>query len=198
MYPQFVEVDGKQYKINTDYRVAIECNRIAEDGTIGKLERSLAIIYMLYGDEGIDNPQHYEKLLSLGRQYLLCGKEFDEEANKKPDMDFDQDYGLIWTSIYSEYNGFDIDKEEIHWWRFNDMIESLSNSELGNCCALNRTRNYRNIDPKTIKDAKTRKKVIETQKKIALKKYQKKKKEPTQEQRDRANELLKQLGIERK
>ena len=35
MYPQYVEVFGKRYKINTDFKVAIECNRIAEDETIG-------------------------------------------------------------------------------------------------------------------------------------------------------------------
>ena len=51
-YPEYVEVKGKRYKINTDFRVAIECNRIAEDETIGDFERVLGIIYTLFGDEG--------------------------------------------------------------------------------------------------------------------------------------------------
>ena len=47
-YPEYVEVDKKRYKINSDFRVAIECNRIAEDESISDYERSLAIIYKLY------------------------------------------------------------------------------------------------------------------------------------------------------
>ena len=48
--PEYVKVDNKVYKINTDFRVAIECNRIAEDENIGEIERPLAIIYKLFGD----------------------------------------------------------------------------------------------------------------------------------------------------
>ena len=191
MYPEYAEVNGKRYKINTDFRVAIECNRIAEDETIGNFERSLAVIYMLFGDDAIDDgkdkPELYKKLLTIAQEYLLCGEEYD--------MDFIQDYGLIWASFMSDYNGLDINKTNMHWWQFMDLMNGLSNSELGNCCCLNRTRNFRNIDPKTIKDKKERQKVIETQKRIALKKN---KKQPTNIQKQRADDLLKKLGIERK
>lgn len=46
--PEYVKVDGELYKINTDFRVALECNKIAEDENIGDYERSLAIIYKLF------------------------------------------------------------------------------------------------------------------------------------------------------
>ena len=51
--PQYVKVDNKLYKINTDFRIALECNKIAEDTTIGDLERALAVIYKLFGEERI-------------------------------------------------------------------------------------------------------------------------------------------------
>lgn len=51
--PQYVKVDDKLYKINTDFRIALECNNIAEDKTIGEYERALAIIYKLFGEERI-------------------------------------------------------------------------------------------------------------------------------------------------
>jgi len=196
MYPEYAEVNGKQYKINTDFRVALECNKIAEDKSIGDFERSLAIIYKLYGDEGINSPDDYNTLLEIGQRYLLCDKEY-KKSNEKPDMDYEQDYGLIWASMYGDYNGLDIDKIEMHWWKFSDLMDGLSNSELGNCCVFNRVRNFRRINPKEIKDPKERQKVIELQKQVALKKYQVRK-EPTKEQKERANNLYKQLGIERK
>lgn len=193
MYPEYVEVKGKRYKINTDFRVAIECNRIAEDNTIGDLERSLAIIYTLFGEEGINTPEHYEKLLELARMYLLCGKEYDAETNEKPDMDFIEDYSYISTSFMSDYH-MDLDNMEMHWWKFMDLMNGLSNSELGNCCVLNRIRNLRNFDLKDIKDVKEKEKIRKAQKQVALKKYQKPKKQATDEQLKSAEEFYKALG----
>lgn len=198
MYPEYIEINGKQYKINTDFRTAIECNRIAEDETIGNLERSLAIIETLFGDEAIDdgkeNPGLYGQFLELGRQYLLCGKEYDTEANEKPDMDFIEDYSYITTSFLSDYH-IDLDNTEMHWWKFMDLINGLSNSEMGNCCVLNRIRNLRNFDTKEIKDPKEKQRIEKAKQQVALKKNKKK---PTKEQQDRAKELLEKLGIGRK
>ena len=194
MYPQYVEVDGKQYKINTDFRVAIECNRIAEDETIGDLERSLAVIYTLFGEEGINAPEHYEKLLELGKKYLLCGKEYNTETNEKPDMDFIEDYSYITTSFLSDFH-IDLDNCEMHWWKFMDLMNGLSNSELGNCCILNRVRNLRNFDTKDIKDKKEKQRIEKAKQQVALKKQTKK---PTRQQQERAKELFDKLGIGRK
>ena len=193
MYPEYVEVNGKRYKINTDFRVAIECNRIAEDNTIGDLERSLAIIYTLFGEDGINTPDHYEKLLELAKKYLLCDAEYDVELNEKPDMDFIEDYSYITTSFMSDYH-IDLDNCQMHWWKFMDLMNGLSNSELGNCCVLNRIRNLRNFNTKDIKDAKERQKIERAKKQVALKKYQKPKVEANEKQLKSAEEFYKALG----
>ena len=195
MYPEYVEVENKRYKINTDFRVAIECNRIAEDNTIGDLERSLAIIYTLFGEDGINTPNHYEKLLELAKMYLLCDKEYDTENNEKPDMDFIEDYSYITASFLSDYH-IDLDNCQMHWWKFMDLMNGLSNSELGNCCVLNRIRNLRNFDTREIKDSKERQKIEKAKRQVALKKYQKPKKEATEDQLKSAMEFYKALGRE--
>jgi len=193
-YPEYVEIENKKYKINTDFRIAIECNRIAEDETIGVYERPLAIIYLLFGDEGIDNPQHYEMLLKGAKKYLSCGKELDIETNEKPDMDYIEDYSYIKTSFRSDYK-IKLDNENMHWWEFFDLMNGLSNSELGNCCVLNRIRNLRNFDTKDIKDSKERQKIEKAKQQVALKKYKSKKKEATEEQKKSAEEFYKSLGL---
>jgi len=194
MYPEYVEVKGKKYKINTDFRVAIECNRIAEDDSIGDFERVLAVLYTLFGEDGINIPDHYEELLKMAKKYLLCGKEVEEESNEKPDMDFIEDYSYITTSFLSDYH-IDLDSCKMHWWKFMDLMNGLSNSELGDCCILNRIRNLRNFDTKSIKDKKERQKIEKAKQQIALKKKPKK---PTAQQQQRAKELFDKLGIGRK
>lgn len=187
--PEYVKIDGKKYKLNTDFMTAIECNEIATDEKINNTERALAVIYKLYGEDGLNAPEHYDKLLELGMRYLLLDKP-KEEDNEEPDMDFRQDMDYIETSFLSDFN-IKLDKD-MHWWTFMKLLNGLSNSELGNCCVLNRVRNLRNIDPREIKDKKERDKIIKAQKKVALNKKVK----LTKEQEQSVEEILKLAGLE--
>lgn len=188
-----VQIGDTIYTANTSYKTAIKCNEIATDEHIGDFERALAIIYTMFGGEALDRPEHYDKLLKWIQNYLSCGKEI-KKSNEEPDMDFVEDMDYIWTSIYSDYNGFDIEKEEVDWHRFNNLIEGLSNSEFGNCCVLNRIRNLRNYDVSQIKDKKERNKVIEAKKRVALKKNKKENHLTSEQEKSMAN-LNKLLGL---
>lgn len=189
-YPKYVEVNGKEYKINTDFRVAIQCDVVARDGSIGNYERSLAIIYLLYGEEGLKDYKNHNELLKLARKYLSCGKEL-EEKNDKPDMDFVQDMDYIEASFMSDYH-MDLENTEMHWWKFMKLMNGLSNSELGNCCILNNIRNLRNIDVSKIKDEKEQQKIIKAQQMVAL---DKKEKTFTSEEQQAIDEFNKLAGL---
>lgn len=191
-YPKYIEIEGKIYNINTDFRVALECNRIAEDSTIGDFERAMGILCTLFGEESLDNPSHYEILLELAKKYLTCGKELEKRDEKiRPDMDFDEDMSYIEASFMSDYK-IDLEHVQMHWWKFNELLIGLSDSEFGNCCVLNRVRNIRNKDLSKIKDRKERQMYKEAQERLALKKYKKK---PTESQQRSADEFLKQMGF---
>lgn len=195
-YPKYVEIDDKRYKINTDFRIAIECQDISTNEEIGDFERAMAIIYKLFGDEGIDTPEHYEKLLKLAVKYLSCGKEVDNKTNEEPDMDFTQDIDYIEASFMSDYN-IDLSNTEMHWWKFYKLINGLSNSEMGNCCVLNRVRNLRTFDTKDIKDPKELEKIKKAKEQVALKKKVVNK-ILTNEQQQNIDNFYKMTGIERK
>ena len=192
-YPEFAEVNGKKYKINTDFRVAIECNEIALDDSIGEYERALAVIYKLFGDEGLNDYENHERLLELGRVFLACGKEIDTNSGEEADMDFVQDMDYIEASFMSDYS-IDLTNVEMHWWKFFNLMNGLSNSEMGNCCVLNRVRNLRTYDTKDIKDQKQLAKIEEAKRKVALKKRVKVTK-LTKEQERNIENYLKMSGI---
>ena len=184
-YPMYAKVEDRLYKINTDFRVAIKCNEVAQDETISDYERGLTIIYLLFGEKGLESKDK-EILLKKAQYYLSCGKELEDD-NEEPDMDYVEDYSYIKTSFRSDY-GIKLDEEKIHWWEFNELMNGLSNSELGDCCVLNRIRNLRNYDTREIKDRKEREKIEKAKQRVALKKN-KKEYHLTQEQEDSMREL---------
>lgn len=195
-YPEYIKINDKKYKINTDFRVAIKCNQVAEDTTIDDCERALAIIYLLFGDDGLNDSDNYEKLMELAKKYLSCGQEIKIEDIQKKDMDYIQDEGYIKSSFQYDYKYNPYELEHVHWWKFYNDLCNLSNSELGDCCVLNRIRNLRNLDLNEIKDAKTKEKIKKEKARFALKENRKvTNKNFTDEELKNMEEFYKQMGL---
>lgn len=192
-YPTKAKIGDKIYPINSDFRVAIECNRIALDKTINDFERSLAIIYKLFGDKGLDDFDNHDKLQEIALKFLSCGKEIAKDEGE-PDIDYVEDEGFIRSSFKYDYKEDPYEKPYVHWWAFYNDLCNLSNSEFGSCCILSRIRNIRNYDLKDISDAKEREKMRKAKEMVALKQY-KKENNLTKEQEESMERLNQILGI---
>nr|DAM50261.1 MAG TPA: hypothetical protein [Caudoviricetes sp.]DAM80565.1 MAG TPA: hypothetical protein [Bacteriophage sp.] len=191
--PEYVKAGNKKYKINTDFRVAIECNEIAESSDVSDTERPLAIIYKLFGDEGLDNPQDWEKLLELAIKYLCLGKDL-EDTEEERDMDLQKDRYYIRSSFIQDYKYNPYDMEYLHWWDFFNDLSNLSNSEFGNCCILNRVRNLRTMDVSKIKDWKEKNRILKAKRQVSLIKEDDVEKEMTEEEKESQNRFYNALG----
>lgn len=185
-YPTYLMVNGERYDINTDFRIAIECQRIATDDNIGDYERALAVIYKLFGEKGLHATQDHKMLLDGAKKYLSCGKVI-EDSDDEPDMDYIEDFDYIEASFMSDFH-IDLSEEKMHWWKFSKLMNGLSNSEFGNCCVLNRIRNIRTMDTSGITDKKTLQTIMEQKKRFALNK-----KKPSEKQKNSARAFYEML-----
>ena len=196
--PEYVKVDDKLYKINTDFRVAIECNKIAMDKKIGDTERALAIIYKLFGEDGLDCTK-MNKLIELGLKYISIFNDYEnslkDDLEGRFELDMSKCKGLISSSFKFDY-GYDPYKlDYLHWYDFYNDLSNLSTSEFGNCCILNRIISILNQEPKKIKDNKDRQKLIEAQKMLKAKYCVSNEKEMTKEQEESAEKFYELLGL---
>lgn len=162
-YIEYALVNNNKYKINTDFRVALKCNEIAESD-VSEEEKALAIIYLLFGDDGLDNTDDWEKLLKVALKYLTLNKENNNNEDKEANMSFEQDWGYIQASFFSDYN-IDLSNTKMHWWQFYDLVCGLTEK-----CVLNRVRFVRDFDISQIKDSKEKEKWIKQKEMLALKK----------------------------
>lgn len=196
--PNYVKVDDKLYKINTDFRVAIECNKIAQDTKIGDYERAMAIIYKLFGEDGL-NCVKIEKLLELGIKYISLldtnKNSLKNDLKANYDIDISKCKGLIKSSFKFDYNYNPYELKYLHWYDFYNDLENLSTSEFGNCCILNRVISILNQDASKIKDDKERQKLIETQKLLKEKYCVQKEAKLTNEQEKSVQEFYKALNL---
>lgn len=179
-YPYYAEIDEKQYKINTDYKIALACMRIVDDEDISDIERAYAIVGLLFGEDTMI--LNMEKAIDIARKYLMCGKTFEEQEQSPADMDYEQDGNLIQASFMSDYK-IDLEKEELHWWKFCDLISGLTDQSI-----LNKVRDIRNWDISNVTDTKERSKIIRAKEKVAIKKKRSKRE---QEELDEFEALLK-------
>ena len=142
--------------------------------------------------------KNQNKLLELAMKYLLLGREqnsLKSELHDKYELDFNKCIGLIKASFKFDYKYDPYELEYLHWYDFYNDLESLSTSEFGNCCILNRITSILNQEPKEIKDSKQRQRLIEAQKLLKQKYCRQKEVEMTKEQEESAREFYKSLGI---
>lgn len=158
MYPTEIEVNGKRYKLNTSYKNAIECFKIIEDQDISDSERAMAVMYMLLGDVYLEDS---EQILNVLVKYLQRGK--TEQPNTTPvvDIDYTVDEAYISASFMTDYK-IDLSIEDMHWWKFIDLLNGLSPE-----CIINRIRDIRTCDLNDY-DKKTQRKLLKAREMVKL------------------------------
>lgn len=184
IYPTKMEINGISYDINTDYRVALECFEAINDSELKDIERALAVVCLLLGNNVPleDTKEAIEKCAI----YLRCGKD-KNPSNKEIDMDYFQDESAIRTSIRQCYHINLNTEENMHWWEYNELIEGLTEETL-----LSKIREIRNYDLSKEKDPKIRKRIQDAKDFYALKKEE----QPmTDEERKNIEEFYKLANI---
>lgn len=161
--PEYALINGKKVKINTDFRFALKCQEIAVDDEINDYERALAIIYTLFGEEALQDDDHLEEYLEKSLKFLQCGAETNSiDEVGEVTFDFEQDWGLVKASFMSDYKK-DLDKEQIHWWTFYDLLGGLTDQTI-----LSRVRQVRE-EPLSGKKGKELDRWIKAKKAVELK-----------------------------
>lgn len=140
MYPKYADINGEKIPLNTGYKNALKCLEVINDFTISDLERTLALIYLMFGY--IPDDELIEAYLEKAVLFLQCGKTTEEQGSHEADMDLIYDRKYINASFMQVYR-IDLDKTDLHFWQFIEYIEGLPSD-----CALSKVREIRSCDVK--------------------------------------------------
>ena len=129
--PSTVDINGRPVRINTDYRAGIRFESIINDcrkDNRQKLEEALGLYFDMSGLYADDIEPAVDQLLwfyRCGKEAAACGdNDPDGARNAERSFDFHHDAGYVYAAFIQAY-GIDLIHENIHWWQFRALFDSL-------------------------------------------------------------------------
>lgn len=121
--PSAVEVDGREYALNTDYRVGLQIMTAFEDPELTGYEKQCIMLQLLYPTI----PPDTRRAAELAVKYLNCGQDGGGESSGDGTRYYSwtQDARYIMSAIEQTYH-IDLPVTDLHWWRFVGMFLDLN------------------------------------------------------------------------
>lgn len=146
--PNEVDIEGENYKINSDFRTSILFELLMQDNSMSEEDKIIHALELYYPVLSKNINEAIEKMLWFYR----CGKDIVSakgtgrgKSTQVYSYEYDDDY--IYSAFLDQY-GVDLqDIEYLHWWKFKAMFKSLKEDN-----EIVKIMGYRAMDISKIKD----------------------------------------------
>ena len=135
-----IVIDGKGYRLRTDFRIWIEFERIMQDKKIAP-HHKVRMIYDLCFEEPPPCGVALDTLMEFYRGEKPKGK-----SGGKAVISFSQDGDYIYSAFYTQY-GIDLTEAQMHWHKFRALFAGLKEDNM-----IVKIMQIRGMDLSKIKD----------------------------------------------
>ena len=119
--PVSVEVEGRRYPINSDYRVCLRIMEAFEDDTLTNEEKQLVMLRLLYKDVPPNVAGACEAAMNFLNGWTTAAG--NDDGTRR--YSFSKDARYIFTGVLQTH-GMDLEKiEYLHWWKFCYLFMDL-------------------------------------------------------------------------
>ncbi|MPM97945.1 hypothetical protein SDC9_145126 [bioreactor metagenome] len=129
--PDTVEVDGRIFPINSDFRTGILFELLIAEKELTNKQKIIKTLELFYENVIPNNTQNaLEKIL----EFYRCGKNSDSQCKKSGESkkkiretvySFDYDDAYIYAAFLDQYSIDLNDIEYLHWWKFQALFKGL-------------------------------------------------------------------------
>ncbi|WP_373899278.1 bacteriophage Gp15 family protein [Haloimpatiens sp. FM7315] len=148
LVPTNVEIEGKEFEINTDFRTSVLFELLMQDNNVNEEDKIYMALELYYPEIPLNINEAVEQMLWFYR----CGKDIREskgtgkgKSTQIYSFEYDDDY--IYSAFLDQY-GVDLqDIEYLHWWKFKAMFNALKEDN-----EIVKIMGYRAMDLSKIKD----------------------------------------------
>ena len=119
--PESLEIDGVEYKIRSDYRVALLIFKAYRDNKLSDYEKSMVCLKCLFQEM----PKNLNKALEKAVWFLDGGDMPKSKQAPSPMMDWEQDQYIIFPAL-NKVAGYEIRSVKyLHWWSLLGLFQGI-------------------------------------------------------------------------
>lgn len=144
--PKTLTVSGKEYPINTDYRVVLIIFEAYDDPELTETEKTAVMINCLYENPRSIPYKDYEEACLQAAWFLDGGKEYEtQKPTEARVISWQQDEQMIFSAI-NKTAGFELrNAEYIHWWTFLGYFSEIGECLLNTVVSIRKKKNQHKI-----------------------------------------------------
>jgi hypothetical protein len=121
--PDAVEIDGREYLLNTDFRTCLRVILAFEDPELTNAEKQMVMLNNIYPEM----PENIQAALDQANKFLNGGnvEKSEEEGVFLPRLySFSKDANFIFAA-FKQTHDIDLSTEQLHWWKFIALFMDL-------------------------------------------------------------------------
>lgn len=163
--PNSLSAGGKEYPIHTGFRHWIAFESIISRNDLTVEEKQVFALRKVLKSLVPPDPFLFLELFVQSAWFCRCGLPNVPSEDSRQRLDWKKDFWAVWAD-FKTYNGIDLMKEDLHWWQFMALFQSLPQG-----CQIKRRMEIRGIGSQELskmKDAKQRKEICRLQRLYAL------------------------------
>lgn len=142
--PDFIKIGGKDYRINTDFKIWIEISSVLSDKSLSMSQKLCHLLLNGFCDSLPDSME--EAVTALLGFMNMYEKGSARHSSSEQVFSFIKDEGLIYAAFRQQY-GINLYTEALHWWEFLYLFSALDENT-----AFMRIVGYRSVDCSKIKN----------------------------------------------
>ena len=120
--PETCEVNGKEYRVNTDFRVVFAYLRLLAREDLETDDKTLLGLSLFFEDFPFQEAAEFITFLGW---FINRGEPMEEKKDKDPPVfDMMVDSGRILAAFLQTYR-INLRTARIHWWIFQELLEGL-------------------------------------------------------------------------
>ena len=155
--PESVDIRGKAYPINADFRAGISFETMIQKG-----EKD--VFKLLSPFFGEDIPHDIEGAIRAIELFYCCGslpQRKEKLQNNKQSYSFEVDKNAIYADFWRYYN-LNLWTSSLHWWMFRALLDGLPNES-----EFRQRVYYRTVELKTL-PKREKERILRIRKQIAI------------------------------
>lgn len=118
--PKSVVVDGRSFKINTDFKTALRVILAFEDPELTTIEKQSVLIRNLF----VRLPSNTYEAIQQANWFLNGGNDEESDGPAYRLCSFEKDSKFIYAA-FKQTHGIDLETARMHWWKFLSLFADL-------------------------------------------------------------------------